>query len=138
LIVYPGFVSDYYAKRNDTLNISFRIKPEAETGNLLLFIPSPDSTKNSDRKYIVELLNEKGLVHSSLKTTLPIQQSFDLLEPGNYSLRVIDDRNNNAYWDTGIMTTKQQPERVYLCTKSFTVKASWDIEEKVVFLKRVP
>jgi hypothetical protein len=36
------------------------------------------------------------------------------------------------------MSTKQQPERVYLCTKSFTVKASWDIEEKVVFLKRVP
>jgi hypothetical protein len=138
LLGFPGLVSDYYNKKADSLKVSFRIKPESETGNLLLEIPLPDSTATGLKQFIVDLLNEKGVVVQQLQTKLPVKHSFELLEAGSYSVRLVEDENENGYWDTGRMQLKKANEKVWLSSKSLAVKASWDLEEKVFFVKLVP
>jgi|688.fasta_scaffold04735_20 hypothetical protein len=138
LLGFPGLVSDYYNKKADSLKVSFRIKPESETGNLMLEIPLPDSSAAADAAYLVDLLNEKGAVVQHWQTKLPIKHSFELLEPGTYSLRTIEDTNQNGTWDPGKMQEKKSPEKVWLSSKGLLVKASWDLEEKVAWQKLKP
>lgn len=138
LLGYPGLVTDYYGKKVDSLKLSFRIKPDSETGNLKLSIPPADSLGKAGKKYIVQLLSEKGSVVQHFQSALPAEHVFELLEPGNYSLRVIEDANENGIWDTGNLQQKRQCENVFLSSKSYSVKASWDVEDKVVFSRQKP
>lgn len=135
LLGFPGLLSDYYDRKVDSLKVSFRIKAESETGNLKLSVSLPDSLTGAGSTYILQLLSEKGAVVQQLNATLPFEHLFEILEPGNYSLRAIEDLNKNGIWDSGILQQRKQYEKVFLSSKSFSVKASWDVEERVTFVK---
>ncbi len=50
---------------------------------------------------------------------------FYLLQPGDYYVGLLDDRNGNGTWDTGDYYTKTQPENVYFINRQFKLKADW-------------
>jgi hypothetical protein len=68
-----------------------------------------------------------------VKFSYPITKSAIVIEqlpPGDYSLRLLNDDNNNGIWDTGSYygKTKKQPEIVQLLSTSLNIKASWENE----------
>ncbi len=51
------------------------------------------------------------------------------LSPGQYRVKLIDDRNKNGRWDTGDYEKGILPERVYYLPKVLEVKSNWEIKE---------
>ena len=60
--------------------------------------------------------------------------SLTRLQPGSFTLRVIEDRNRNGVWDPGVLGLRQQPERVFPYDRDVMLKAGWenlvDFEER--------
>lgn len=54
--------------------------------------------------------------------------TLQLLEPGDYGMRLIRDDNRNGRWDPGKLLQKIQPEEVIPYTSKVVVKAGWDNE----------
>jgi uncharacterized protein (DUF2141 family) len=55
---------------------------------------------------------------------------FQSLQPGVYALRLIDDANENARWDTGSFEQQIQPEKTYNFSEPITIRAGWDVENE--------
>lgn len=78
-----------------------------------------DST--STASYIAQLYaGESKLL--AIQTLDSFKTSFSQLLSGQYSLKVIEDKNNNGIWDNGIYNIRQ-PERIFLASeKPFSIK----------------
>ncbi len=63
--------------------------------------------------------------------------SFSLLDPGTYSLRVIEDRNGNGIWDPSNYTQRRSAERVFYYegedkTRDLVIRGGWTLEDLVI------
>lgn len=125
----PGAVRDWYGLANDSLMKKWIVEPVKSFGNIKLTIEGLDPELN----YVAELLfQENNLVEKLLiENVETYQRSFTLLPPGNYSLRIITDLNQNGRWDAGLYDAKRQPEPIFK-TKLEPLRANWDLETKVV------
>lgn len=72
--------------------------------------------------YIFELVNSKGKIVDSRSNITSFHYQY--LQPGQYSLRVLIDENNNGHYDTGTLNTK--PEKYIYYTKIIDIKANWE------------
>ncbi len=100
----------------------FSIATEEDYGSLFLLLPDADSTA------LVQLLSASGKV--SRQVAAPRGRAdFFYLQPGDYYVRLIADRNGNGRWDTGEYASGREPEAVYYFPQKFTVRANWDIEQ---------
>lgn len=78
---------------------------------------------------IVELTDKDGVVKYSNYTSTTSEIEYNLIEPNQYSLRVIYDANNNKIWDSGNYLQKLQPEQVVHFPKEIDVRANWDVQQ---------
>jgi hypothetical protein len=124
IILPPGTLTDFYYQKNDTLKFQTQSMSAEECGKLMLNISGLTSLD-----YIIELLNSKGQVAKQSRSRLPVSIEYQMLEPGNYSLRIIQDDNQNGRWDQGNALKMTQPEKVILPSKTFEIRANWDLEE---------
>ena len=129
LELLPGAVRDWYGLANDTLMKKWILEPVKSFGNIKLTIEGLDPGLN----YVAELLfQENNLVEKlEIENTETYQRNFTLLQPGNYSLRVVTDLNQNGRWDSGLYDAGRQPEPIFK-TKLEPLRANWDLETKVV------
>ncbi len=122
----PGAITDVYGLKNDTIAITFTTRKKEEYGiiqfeldtmvnNYAYIIRLYDSRQNVSRETAIGPLGKKTL-------------TFDYLLPDKYSIRVIEDRNNNRQWDTGHYLEKRQPERVFKYSGAIDLRANWEIE----------
>jgi hypothetical protein len=63
--------------------------------------------------------------------------SFSLLDPGTYSLRVIEDRNGNGIWDPSNYTQRKASERVFYYegeeqTRDLVIRGGWTLEDLII------
>lgn len=120
----PGAFIDFYGKTNDSLKKKVKFNAEKEFGNLTINI---HSSIQDDK--LLQLLNHKGdvikMVNIGAESVL-----FKHLNPGNYRLRCIVDRNKNGAWDTGNYILRQLPEKTILLEEEINVRANWDKEIK--------
>jgi hypothetical protein len=49
------------------------------------------------------------------------------MEPGKYTIELIEDRNNNGTWDPGNFDLKRQPEKKLIFVPD-NLRAGWDVE----------
>ena len=77
---------------------------------------------------VFELLNKEGKVISTKSGKNNDLLFFDKLIPGNYSARIILDKNNNGKWDSGNYFQKIQPEKMIFYKEEITIRPSWDLE----------
>jgi uncharacterized protein (DUF2141 family) len=119
-----------YGKWNNTLETSFKVKPEDEYGNLYLII-----TGVSEPAF-VELLNGSDVPVRKAKVEDGGALFMDL-KPDKYYARLIVDTNENGIWDTGNYAEKRQPEEVYYLPRFYEIRANWSLpdEEWDVFSK---
>jgi hypothetical protein len=122
LILEKEFATDTAGRqllKTDTL--SFTTKKKADYGALELRFRNLDKYTHPVLQFV---LNNQ--IIKSIPITGPVY-SEALVQPGEYTLRVFDDRNQNGQWDTGkFFGGKRQPEIIHPVDGTFTVKANWD------------
>lgn len=124
LKLFPGALTDFFEKTNDTLyfNVNTRLTSDYGTLNLTL--------DNVDRfPVIVQLLDSKYklVAEEYLKENKNVY--FDELPPERYFLRVIYDDNQNGIWDTGSFLNRMQPEKTIYYPSPIEVRANWSLNE---------
>ncbi len=125
VIVYPGGITDYFGKENDTLKFSLKSRSLESYGNLILLLSGRPDTSS----LFYQLHNSKGhMIEKAAITDTTLQ--FNYLEPGSYELRVCKDENQNLQWDSGDLLLKSQPEGI-LFFKGISVKPNWDSEYEI-------
>ncbi len=111
-----------YLKVPNIINITpLNILTEEDLGNLELTI------KNKNFNTIIELVNEseKIIMRTTSNST---NIAFKNIPAGTYTLRFIDDENNNGIWDTGNFNKKIQPEKINYYPTPIKIRANWDLE----------
>ena len=95
---------------------------------------SIDSLTNSFGKLIIDSLPKKPLIVELIKGGNIIYRkngsnnmSIDSLTTGIYSLRFIEDKNQNGIWDSGNLINKITPEKVTLYPREINIRENWDV-----------
>jgi hypothetical protein len=117
----PEAISDIYTFKNDSLTYQVRTQEIEDYGRITLKVENPAS-----KNYIIELLDAKlELVQRNfVQETATIV--YDLLVPEAYTLRAIEDLNQNNVWDTGNYLEKRLPEKIiYFKDEDLSVRANY-------------
>jgi len=123
--LYPNAIVDIRGNVNDTLNYKVITQTLEDYGNIYL-----DVVRNNDSKFILHLIDNNGdIIREYINISQNSTYSFDLIRPGKYSFRLIEDLNENSKWDTGDYLKKIQPEPVYYYKDEIEVRANWDLNE---------
>ena len=54
--------------------------------------------------------------------------SVPLIQPGDYEISILFDKNENGKWDTGNYWKKLQPEKIVPRKELFNIRANWENE----------
>ena len=102
-------VVDFYGRPMDSTGFNFEIARRNTFGHYEI---SLINNKSGDQ-YILTFLNEdnKTIVRKNVSDTTS-NFIIDRLNPGNYSIDIIYDQNQNDQWDTGDYDQKRQPEKL--------------------------
>ncbi|WP_291147124.1 Ig-like domain-containing protein [Flavobacterium sp. UBA7680] len=124
---FPGALTDFYEKTNDTLSYKLSTKEAADYGNLVL------NLKNVKRfPIIVEITNKKGdEVLASEYSEGNTKIEFNLLVPTQFTVRIIYDDNKNKMYDAGSFLDKRYAEEVFYYQQEVDVRSNWDVDQSV-------
>ena len=124
LVLEKDFAQDTLGRKLlKTDTISFKTKRLSEYGSLKIRFRNLDLSTNP-----VLLFVQNGTVVKSVPLTSSILTE-QIFIPGDYQLRILNDRNKNGKWDPGQFFGKHiQPEIVKPVTSrpKISVKANWD------------
>lgn len=129
LELLPEAVTDIFGLTNlDTLRQDYRVTPAEELGNILLTLNGLDST----RQYVVELLSQEDQLLDSerVRDVASWNNTYRLLSPGNYRVRVVEDLNRNGRWDSGNYQERRQPEPIFINDLQ-RLRANWELESEI-------
>src|SRR4030095_4697122 len=122
LVFEKDFASDSLGQqllKTDT--ISFRAKSKRDYGKLILRFRNLDLTKNPVLLFIL---------NNEIKKSYPLNDasfSQQLFLPGEYHLRILNDKNKNGVWDPGVFFgERRQPELVKPLQRTINVRANFD------------
>ena len=77
------------------------------------------------------MMNKKEIEQFSIQNLSTYETLIKPLFPGEYSLILFEDRNNNGKWDTGNYLKKIKPEKVVHYNDTIKVRANWVIRERI-------
>ncbi|MFR9620049.1 MAG: Ig-like domain-containing protein [Rikenellaceae bacterium] len=101
--------------------------------NFSTIIVNLTSSPEDNSSYILELFNSssKGIIERKEGINSG-KLVFNYIPVGEYSIRLLQDRNNNGVWDTGNLVERRQPELSKTFTKDgeakISTKANWEME----------
>jgi uncharacterized protein (DUF2141 family) len=108
---------------NDSSGISFRYGTVQDEGRLGIKITLSDSAN----PYFAQVLSGNAVVKKMNLVKGLNRFTLNNLQPGTYTLRVIQDRNHNGKWDTGDYWKKIQPEKYFYYKSPINLRANWVI-----------
>lgn len=123
VVIDSAAARDYYGNHNNRIELLFRIKPIEDYATLTL------TPQNVEGAAFVELLNKNDEVVRRKKIENNSVKIIHI-KPGEYFLRLIEDKNGNGTWDVGNYAERCQPEKVYYMPKKLKFRKNWDIEEE--------
>ncbi|MEO6915676.1 MAG: Ig-like domain-containing protein [Chitinophagaceae bacterium] len=127
LVLKKEFAEDSSGRKllkSDT--ITFKAKKESDYGNLKLRFPALDLSRHP----VLQFVQSDIVKQSTPFTTKEFNKR--LFPPGEYTLRILYDVNQNGKWDYGsFFGTRRQPEVVVLIKKPIKVKGNWENDEVV-------
>jgi uncharacterized protein (DUF2141 family) len=115
-----AFVGPEADSTNEYKQVIKRLDPE-ETGIIEGGIRKPGH-------YIYQLLRGEKLEKAYEQKSTGIC-SFQNVEPGIYTLRVIVDENENGQWDIGDFKTKKKSEAIYYFENKIKLKANFQLSD---------
>ena len=95
------------------------------------------SIEGTSGPLVIQLINGKKEVAYEQILKEGGKFSFSLLDPGTYSLRVIEDQNGNGIWDPSNYTLKRTGERVFYYegedkTRDLVIRGGWTLEDLLI------
>ncbi len=124
LVIDSLAIRSIYGQATNKVQSKMKIKNLEDYGTLYLNIIG------ADEHAIVQLLNSNDAVIRQQPVSKKSTCDFYFLQPDTkYYIRLINDRNNNGKWDTGIYEEKLQPEEVFYFPKVWEIKANFEFEE---------
>ena len=106
--------------RTDTL--AFKTKSKTDYGKLTIRFNNFNKALNP----VIQFWQGQNMMRRQPITAAVWTEA--LFEPGEYSIRILYDENNNGQWDPGDYKIRKQPEKVVPADKRLNVKAEWDNE----------
>lgn len=128
LVLQPGAILGPFDETNKEFKSQFTLNETENYGDINLTFTGLDSAQN----YIVELIDEpKEKIFDVRK--LPENRILKYLKfpGGKYSIRLIEDANNNGKWDSGDVYKGRQAERIWYLDRTFTIRANWEQNETI-------
>ncbi|MDT0677732.1 Ig-like domain-containing protein [Autumnicola musiva] len=123
----PGTVTDMFEATNDTITQRISTKALSDFGNLTFRLQNVE-----EYPVIAQLTNLKGEVMAEIYSEGENVVEFKNLNPGEFFMRLVFDRNDNKKWDTGDYLEKRQPERIEYFPDTLEVRANWDQNEQFI------
>lgn len=120
LRLLKGFVQDTAGNDAMPARYTFRTKRAEDYATLHIHLPA----KYFGDGFVFVLLDKDDTVYQRAVTDTMIH--FTRLKPGNYSMRIIADKNKNGKWDSGDLLEKIQPEEVIPYLNPITLRANWE------------
>lgn len=125
VMIKDSIFQGYDGTRNDSIEIRFNSKSEKDYGNLTMNY----QVKQPGKEFIVSLLDSRDHILQTDIVSSSVQVKYFHLSPGEYRIKVIEDRNGNGKWDTGNYRKKQQPEPIFYFDKPLSIRGYWELEE---------
>ncbi|MBS7234224.1 Ig-like domain-containing protein [Flavobacterium psychroterrae] len=124
---FPGALTDFYEKSNDTLIYKLSTKEYSDYGNLVL------NLQNVKRfPIIVEVTNKKGdVVYATDYSEGKTKIEFNLMVPEKFTIRIIYDDNKNKIYDSGDFLNKKYAEEVFYFQTDVDVRTNWDVDQAI-------
>ena len=125
----PGAFTDMFGIANaDTISLKWRIEPRKNFATLNLILEGMEP----GAEYVVYLLNSSKaeVLNRRVSGADDGRLTLARLQPGQYSLRIIHDRNGNGKWDSGFYDTYLQPEETFHFPLE-QLRGNWEMEAKV-------
>ncbi len=109
-IVFPfAMFKDVNGFTNDSTSNKFSLPTDENLSSITL------EMKNISARYIVELVNpQRSKTFRKYEIEQDCNLLFPYLKPGEYSIRITEDKNSNGKLDTGDLLARLQPEKVLL------------------------
>ena len=127
IALQPRAVTDWFGLTNDSITYTFKVGAKKGLGDIHLIINKLNSSKN----YLLqiwqrdELINEQLIIHQSA-----FEHYFKSMSVAEYTLRLIQDDNENGRWDAGNYDLHLQPEKIW--TKKVTeLRGNWELVVKI-------
>ncbi len=127
LLLEEDFVTDSTGlKLAKTDTLIFKSKKESDYGSIKINFTNLDKFTNP----VLQFVSNNKVVNS-----YPLQSgslNIRLFNPGDYEMRILEDRNQNGVWDPGNYELKLQPEKVLFINQRINIRANWDNEKDIV------
>lgn len=123
LIVSEDFATDTLGKhlaRSDTLR--FGTMNESDYGSIKITFKNLDKYQHP----VLQFVSRKEIV-GSFPLSGPVFER-KLFPPGEYTLHILEDMNENGVWDPGNYIEKRQPEIVHLIPHKISLRVNWENE----------
>jgi hypothetical protein len=120
LRLQKGFAKDSTGTDMMPGRFTFRTKRDEDYGKLRIHLP----TRYYGRSHILQVVSDHDTIYQQPVTDTMI--SLLHIQPGSYTFRIIEDRNENGRWDAGDLFLRRQPELVIPYNNNINLKAGWE------------
>ncbi|MDG1842567.1 MAG: Ig-like domain-containing protein [Crocinitomicaceae bacterium] len=109
---------------NDSSEYNLEILSKNDLGSILLDVSDLDSTD-----VVCLLQNQKNIEQKKVNNKTILQ--FDDLFPGDYSFKIIKDKDNNQKWTQWSINPFKEPEKILWFNTPVKVRANWEMKMKL-------
>lgn len=120
ILVDSSFITNIYAEYNLPDTIKIKTASSSEYGNLKITFPG------NNLNYLVQILQNDKIIRENFEVDGNVE--FELIKAGKYTIKLIEDLNNNKRWDTGDFNQRKQAEKVYVLPFEYEVRGNWTHE----------
>tara|TARA_R110000850_G_scaffold140476_6_gene261924 strand:+ start:4250 stop:5923 length:1674 start_codon:yes stop_codon:yes gene_type:complete len=94
--------------------------------------------EGAEAPFIIQLLDSKGELKREAYIATGNKFAFNLIEAGNYQIRVIEDTNGNKRWDPANFEEKRYAERVFnyvdpeTGNRNISIRGGWTLIDQII------
>jgi Bacterial Ig-like domain len=109
---------------NDSLSIDFQVLGPKDLGTLQVDLTG----LKEGRSYYLEMLDAGGNVLQTWAVKSPSKLKLVDLIPGEFAMRLWEDKNNNGVPDLTDVRKKQEADPYTVLTKKVLIRANWEVQ----------
>jgi len=127
----PGAFTAIFNTKNKEYPSTFTVAGKDNYGTLKVKIVTPEK----DKSYILQVVDGNKNVINTLLIKQDTAVNFSNYKAGKYFIRITYDTNKNGVWDTGNVSQRLQPEKIWDEPKELSIRPLWERNETITIPK---